>query len=343
VVDSKKASGAAVPKSYFAAERKTPPSKPVRLSEGAEGDSTVDDPNPGDYIAEQGLVDAVNTALLLHQPLLLTGEPGTGKTQLAAALAHQLGYEEPLRFQAKSTSQARDLFYTYDALGHYRAKEGAQRLDFVLFSALGRAVLRANERGKVQELLPSNSPELERGNDARPSVVLIDEIDKAPRDFPNDILAELEELRFDAPEIGLSIAPLPAFKPVVVITSNSERDLPDAFLRRCIYHDIPFPQRDVLRRILQGRLKSVAGTDKYRDFINAALEKFDLLRSLPGIRKKPATAELIAWIQALRLAYENSPNPLSEPNAVLARLGALVKTRDDFDLAKRALSEPSRR
>jgi MoxR-like ATPase len=265
----------------------------------------------------------------------LTGEPGTGKTQLAAALAHQIGYAPPGRFQAKSTSQARDLFYSYDAVAHFRAPPGSDRLTFVRFEALGLALLRASPWEKVAHLFRGE----DKPHEPKASIVLIDEIDKAPRDFPNDILAEIEELRFYAPEVGIDISAPREFRPIIVITSNSERDLPDAFLRRCVYYDIPFPKSETLKNILERRIKSASGGAEPADFIQSALRVFETLRALPGIRKKPATAELIAWVSALRRAEPQTPNPLSGVDAQLKRLGVLVKNREDLELARRALDQ----
>jgi MoxR-like ATPase len=315
---------------FFRAKSNGRTEVPVHLPRAIQMDAA----KPEDYIADQGLVDAVNTALLLGQPLLLTGEPGTGKTQLASALAHQLGYGRPLRFEAKSTSQARDLFYHYDSIGHFRAKDVASPLPFINYAALGKAVLFAHEPGDVQHLMP---PGLQHPGPSS-SVVLIDEVDKAPRDFPNDILVELEELSFRIPELDASLRAPDTRRPVVVITSNSERDLPDAFLRRCVYYDIPFPSPKTLRSILERRLTGLDGARHNDDFITAALDFFQKLRDLPDLRRKPATAELIAWISALRRAYPGRDNPLTEKQALLEKLGVLVKTRDDLGVARRSLN-----
>ena len=197
---------------------------------------------PENYIADDGLVDAVNVALMLRQPLMVTGEPGTGKTMLASSIAWELGLDRPLVFETKSTSTARDLFYTYDTLGRFTAKElstkaGAPQ-DYVTFNALGEAIIRSSDPADLEEILPSaySHP------GPRRSVVLIDEVEKAPRDFPNDILNEIERLYFRIPELGnRRIDANPGYDPVVVMTNNSEKSLPDAFLRRYIFFNIPFP------------------------------------------------------------------------------------------------------
>ncbi|HET7539986.1 MAG TPA: MoxR family ATPase [Polyangiaceae bacterium] len=315
---------------FFQPQVTVAPKVPVRLP----GPVQMEASRPEDYVASPALVDAVNTALLIGQPLLLTGEPGTGKTQLASALAYQLGYPRPLRFEAKSNSQARDLFYHYDAVGHFRSRqEHTSILDFIRYAALGRAVLFANEPERVRKWL---TPGMQHDRRSA-SVVLIDEVDKAPRDFPNDILVELEELSFRVTELDAWVQAPPDLRPVVVITSNSERDLPDAFLRRCVYYDIPFPDLEALRVILQKRFASVAG-QAGGAFIQSALAVFQRIRALPELRRKPATAELIAWVAALARAYPGHPNPLSDRGAVEAKLGVLVKTREDLAVARRAVA-----
>jgi MoxR-like ATPase len=211
--------------------------------------------DPREYRRDPGLADAVNVALLLRQPLMVTGAPGTGKTVLASSIAFELGLDPPLPFETKSTSQARDLFYAYDALGRFTAKEfgsGTGRAaDYISFNALGEAIVRANDPGTVQDVLPTGY--LHPGK--RRSVVLIDEVEKAPRDFPNDILNEIERMYFRIPELGnRRVEADPDQYPIVLMTNNSEKSLPDAFLRRCIYYNIPFPDADALEAIVLARL-----------------------------------------------------------------------------------------
>jgi len=294
---------------------------------------------PEDYLADPGLVNATNAALLLGQPLLLTGEPGTGKTQLAYSLAWELGFDEPLKFETKSTSTARDLFYTYDALGRFQAKESgssAEPLYYLTYNALGIATLRAKESSECTGLLPPNF----RHGGRRRSVVLIDEIDKAPRDFPNDILNEIEGMYFRVPELGnVEVKADPEMQPIVVITSNSEKDLPDAFLRRCVYYNIPFPDKEDLRRIVASRLGEFAGGSSA--LLESALEVFfELRKSASGLRKKPATAELLGWLIALREYADGTPNPLAaQPTVALDTLSILVKTAEDQDKATQVIRQ----
>jgi len=288
--------------------------------------------HPQHYLAEPGLVDAVNTALLLRQPLLVTGEPGTGKTQLAASVSWELGLgERPLRFDAKSHCKSRDLLYTVDTLGWFQlAHSGmnakATALDFITYNAFGLALLFANDRDKVAHLLP---PTVQHPGLRRHSVVLIDEIDKAPRDVPNDLLSEIEEMSFRIPELGgAEVAADKDYAPVLVFTSNSERDLPEAFLRRCVYYDIPFPAPERLADIARARLAEALGDDA---FLGDALDLFGRLRhSDAGLRKKPATAELLNWIAAVRRLAPQDANPLrAKPATARTAISALIKTEDD--------------
>jgi MoxR-like ATPase len=287
--------------------------------------------DPVSYVANPALVDAVNVALLLDQPLLLTGEPGTGKTQLAYRVAYEYGLEKPLRFDTKSTSQARDLFYSYDALGRFQASDHGGSRDavaYVHFGPLGMAALLASGDLDTRRLLP---PGLVAAQPRR-SVVLIDEIDKAPRDFPNDILNEIEHFSFRVAELENREILAPRYlRPIVIITSNSEKDLPDAFLRRCVFHHIRFPAPADLRRIVEGRLGSQIVQD---DFLRDAIRLFYDLRE-GQLRKKPATAELLGWLIALRRFAPDVQNPLADPRAFDGTISAVVKTVEDEDEARR--------
>ena len=294
---------------------------------------------PEDYIADPGLVDAVNVALLLGQPLLLTGEPGTGKTQLAYSLAWELGLGEPLKFETKSTSVARDLFYTYDSLGRFQAAkddaEAAGPLSYLTYNALGLAILLANDHSAVEASLP---PGFLHGGKRR-SVVLIDEVDKAPRDFPNDILNELEQLYFRIPELkNVKIEMEPEVQPVLVITSNSEKNLPDAFLRRCVYYNIPFPDRKALEHIVACRLGEHAGGSS--QFLSDALDLFlELRKPSNGLRKRPATAELLGWLLAMRESSGGASNPLADRKLALKTVSSLVKTEEDHEKAAQVIHQ----
>lgn len=198
------------------------------------------------YLATQELADAVDVALTLGMPLLLTGEPGCGKTRLAASVAWELNLGEPLQFTVKSDTEGRDLFYSFDTLGRFRADESAKAVNFIRYNAFGLAILRAKGKDGVDRNdLPDDVYDSLPDDGCR-SLVLIDEIDKAGRDVPNDLLDELDGMRFVIPElqratVSLSTEEKRTRRPIVIITSNAERSLPPPFLRRCIYYHIPFP------------------------------------------------------------------------------------------------------
>ncbi|RMH43253.1 MAG: MoxR family ATPase [Deltaproteobacteria bacterium] len=256
------------------------------------------------YIASEDLRAAVNTALALERPLLVRGEPGTGKTLLAESVAEALGM--PLiSWHVKSTTKAQDGLYVYDTvqrLHDSRFGDGdvSDISRYIKLGPLGRA-LASDER----------------------VVLLIDEIDKADIEFPNDLLLELDRMQFDIAETGERIRA--RHRPFVVITSNNEKELPDAFLRRCVFHYIEFPSPELMADIVR-----VHHPDIEQRVLDQALELFYGLRDVPRLRKKPSTSELIDWICALRRAGVD----LSSVGGGIPFLGALVKTEQDLELVR---------
>ncbi|KPA18270.1 ATPase, AAA [Candidatus Magnetomorum sp. HK-1] len=313
----------------------------------------ADTMKPEHYLASPGLRHAVNVALTLGQPLLITGEPGTGKTQLAYSIAYEFSRlpdkELPLfKFHVKSTSVAQDLFYQYDAIRRFQDSHDKDKTidpkNYVDFKALGLAIL-LTQPDKAKEYIPQIYQKyLHQGRPTR-SIILLDEIDKAPRDLPNDILVEIEKMEFSVKEVDrLSFKAKMAYRPIVVITSNSEKNLPDAFLRRCVYYHIPFPDPDTLKRIIKTRFQDDPTMKPHLtdDFIDVVNKHFTDIRNQPDFKKKPATAELLAWFSILLcidLNLDPLLNELSKPEPdikkfseqFVATYSVLAKTQSDLD------------
>ena len=293
-----------------------------------------DETHPEDYDADDQLVDAVNVALLMGHPLLLTGEPGSGKTRLAFRIAWELGLEPVLTYSTKSTSTAKDLFYSYDYLARFHAAhlpDPVEPKQFIRYHALGEAIIRTNPVNQVAHLLP---PGFVHDSPKR-SVVLIDEIDKAPRDFPNDILNEIENLCFRIPELSghQEITINQDVAPLIFITSNAEKILPKAFLRRCAYYHIEFPSTDRLIDIVTKKMKripSYLGRSHEPDhqFIANAVELFfEIRHALPDDDLRPSTAELIMWVAAMRDLSQTSNPIIQDSQAVNKAMTVLIKSK----------------
>ncbi len=254
-----------------------------------------------DYIADPELQAAVNAAIALQRPLLIKGEPGTGKTMLAHAVSRALG-AEMLSWHVKSSSKAIEGLYTYDVvqrLNDARFGEGdiSDIRKYIRFGPMGQA-FQAQER----------------------VVLLIDEIDKADLEFPNDLLRELDEMRFTVPELGQTFDAV--HRPITIITSNAEKELPDAFLRRCVFHYIQFPDRDRLAQIV-----GVHHPDLDDVLVNKAMDRFYRVRKTDGMRKRPSTSELLDWLVVLSRA--GIPAEVLEKQ--LPFVGVLVKQESDLD------------
>lgn len=296
---------------------------------------------PQDYILHKGLKNAVEVAIALGQPLLLTGEPGTGKTKLAMKVADELSkkkdhnfLKEPLIFNTKTTSSARDLFYTYDALSHFQAanikrEDGGnapQTKDFIELQALGKAIAMTNPSAVDTSKLSTKLADKPIS-----SVVLIDEIDKAPRDFTNDILNEIDQYEFKIKEQNYKIKKGNGEQIVVIMTSNSEKNLPDAFLRRCVFYHIPFPSPKLLKEIVATQLGTQ--TKFTGNALDSIIKKFGEVRN-NAVRKPPATAELIAWLKILEIHDFVSKDEVGKRELLLNNLSVLVKTKEDLDAVK---------
>ncbi|MDP9078848.1 MAG: MoxR family ATPase [Bacteroidota bacterium] len=301
------------------------------------------------------LLAAINTALLLKRPLLLAGEPGTGKTDCAEYIARELNRaqskrfrsDRALRFNIKSVSQSTDLFYYYDAVSHFGDKTGKEKEHFISFNALGLALLRTLPVDESLSRFRNYQKEVAAINPPYGSVVLLDEIDKAPRDFPNDLLAELEK-----PPFKFSIRELSdlEFKQstediVVVITSNNEKGLPDAFLRRCIFHYIDFPSPTRLREIVASKPIYTEMNGGEKKGLENAIAAFLLLRDNEALNKRPATSELIDWIVCLKekqlLEVVTGDLKDIDPayrDILRETVGVLGKSRSDNEILSRKIS-----
>jgi MoxR-like ATPase len=264
-----------------------------------------------DYVATDDLQIAVNAAVTLERPLLVKGEPGTGKTVLAHEIAEALG--APLiEWHVKSTTKAQHGLYEYDAVA--RLRDGQLGDDRV--KDIGNYIV----RGKLWEAFESET---------RP-VLLIDEIDKADIEFPNDLLLELDRMEFHVYETKQTV--VARHRPIVIITSNNEKELPDAFLRRCFFHYIAFPDADTMTRIVD-----VHFPDIKKRLLREALTAFYDLREVPGLKKKPSTSELLDWLKLL-VAEDIDPEELrtNDPAKLIPPLyGALLKSEQDVQLFER--------
>jgi MoxR-like ATPase len=263
------------------------------------------------YVATGDLKIAVNAAITLQRPLLIKGEPGTGKSVLAAEVAKSLGLEL-IEWHIKSTTKAQQGLYEYDAVSRLRDGQlGDERV---------KNIANYIKRGKLWDAFTRE----------KRAVLLIDEIDKADIEFPNDLLQELDRMEFFVYETGETIKA--TTRPIVIITSNNEKELPDAFLRRCFFHFIKFPDAETMRQIVDVHYPGLKGR-----LVNEALRVFYDLRDVPGLKKKPSTSELLDWLKLLlnddidpALLRENDPRKLVPPLA-----GALIKNEQDAHLLER--------
>ena len=265
----------------------------------------------GEYVATPELQMAVNASITLQRPLLLKGEPGTGKTMLAEQLAESLG-TDLIQWHVISTTKAHQGLYEYDAVSRLRDSQlGTDRVHDISNYII---------KGKLWEAFTAD----------KPVVLLIDEIDKADIEFPNDLLLEIDKMEFYVYETQERV--VAKHRPIILITSNNEKELPDAFLRRCFFHYIDFPDRDTMKAIVD-----VHYPDIQKQLVNEALEVFFDVRKVPGLKKKPSTSELIDWLKLLmadELGVELLRNSDST-KAIPPMAGALVKNEQDVHLLER--------
>jgi MoxR-like ATPase len=271
------------------------------------------------YVATDDLMMAVNAAITLERPLLVKGEPGTGKTMLAIEVASALG-RPLLQWHVKSTAKAQQGLYEYDAVSRLR--------DSQLGDPRVQDIANYIKRGPVWEAFDTDSP----------AVLLIDEIDKADIEFPNDLLRELDRMEFYVYETQQLVKA--RHRPVIMITSNNEKELPDAFLRRCFFHYIRFPDRDTMERIVEVHYPGIK-----KALLERALTVFFEIRDVPGLKKKPSTSELLDWLKLLA-AEDIAPDALhsQEQGKIIPPLhGALLKNEQDVHLFERLVFMSRRR
>ena len=258
------------------------------------------------YISTNDLTVAVNASIALEKPLLVKGEPGTGKTELARQIASSLKLEI-IEWSIKSTTKAQQGLYEYDAVSRLRDSQLGEEI---------KDITKYIKKGKIWESFETT----------KKSVLLIDEIDKADIEFPNDLLQELDKMEFYIYETGKVIKA--NHRPIIIITSNNEKELPEAFLRRCFFHYIQFPEIDTLRKIVE-----VHFPDIKKSLLETALKKFFQIREVPGLKKKPSTSEALDWIKLLLVEDLDSKDLKSDGKNILPKLhGALLKNEQDIQL-----------
>ena len=262
------------------------------------------------YISTDDLTLAVNASITLERPLLVKGEPGTGKTELARQIAESLSLPI-IEWNIKSTTKAQQGLYEYDAVSRLRDSQlGDERV---------KNIKNYIKKGKIWEAFEATSK----------AVLLIDEIDKADIEFPNDLLQELDKMEFFVYETGETISA--ANRPIVIITSNNEKELPDAFLRRCFFHFIKFPEKQILEEIVNVHFPKVK-----KNLLDAALNQFFEVREVPGLKKKPSTSEMLDWLKLLLVEELEADDLKMDGKNILPKLhGALLKNEQDVHLFER--------
>ena len=259
-----------------------------------------------DYVSTLDLTVAVNASINLERPLLVKGEPGTGKTELARQVANSLKLEI-IEWTIKSTTKAQQGLYEYDAVSRLRDSQMGEKI---------KDVSKYIKKGKIWNAFETK----------KKSVLLIDEIDKADIEFPNDLLQELDKMEFYVYETGQTIKA--HNRPIVIITSNNEKELPEAFLRRCFFHYIKFPEMDTLKKIVNVHFPKIKKT-----LLDSALKTFFEIREIPGLKKKPSTSEALDWIKLLLIEDLDPSDLKTQSNKLLPKLyGALIKNEQDIEL-----------